>query len=232
MLTQFLGMTAGALALGLGAAAAEQDSDIDLYIALAGKTVQGVKGTPAGQQPAPPPASQDYRDRDRDRPYRDDDDYGRDGYGRERTITCRSSGGYNRCDTGGRIWSLRFSPSSSQGSCRIGRDWGVERYAVWVDNGCRATFYVETDSRGYGGGRDDDRRDGYGNIDYIKCESDRLRYKLCRIYDDFSDVRLEIRHSDASCRKGTDWGVNREGVWVDNGCRATFSYRVRGYRRY
>lgn len=227
MLTQFLGMATGAFVLGLGAASADQDSEVDLDIVLEGKSVQGVKGVPA--QSAPPPA-QDYS---RSRPYRDEDDYRRDGYGRERTISCRSSGGYNRCDVGGRIWSLRFSASSSSGSCRIGRDWGVEPRAVWVDNGCRATFYIETESRGYGGGRDDDYgRDGYGDVEYIKCQSDRLRYKLCRIYDDFSNVRLEDRHSDAPCRRNTDWGVNREGVWVDNGCRATFSYRVRGYRRY
>ncbi|WP_370335446.1 DUF3011 domain-containing protein [Parvularcula marina] len=214
---------AGAIAASFGIAAAQQ-AGVDLNVELAGASSQGVKGRAAG---APPVAQA--------RPYRDNDRYGdRDRYGRERTIECRSRGGYDRCEVGGRIWSLRYVASRSSGSCQIGRDWGVERYAVWVDNGCRATFQVQLGEGGYGGGRDDDYgRGGYGELQYIKCESDNRRYRLCRINENFTELRLYDRRSDAPCRRGTDWGETREGVWVNNGCRAVFSYVVRDrYRRY
>lgn len=31
----------------------------------------------------------------------------------------------------------------SRASCLQGRDWGVDRGTIWVDNGCRATFRIE-----------------------------------------------------------------------------------------
>ena len=208
-------MAAGAISLAAGANVGAQDIDLDLV--LEGKSSQGVVGTSGYQK--------GYRDRDD----RDWDDRDRR-YGREFRFDCRSYGAYERCPVGGRIGSLRFSSSRSSSGCQIGRDWGVERNAVWVDNGCRASFQIGLQS-----GYDDRRRgdDRYGEARYIYCASKDTRYELCRIRGDFRDVRLEDRRSDARCRKGSDWGITREGIWVNNGCRATFSYELVGYdRRY
>ena len=224
------GMTAGlAGLLGLVLTESAIAQDVDLTVALAGGTpVQGVQGRPGGVARAQPEAHRPNSPR----------------YDRERRLTCRSNGRFNRCSTGGRISSLRYLASQSSRRCEIGRDWGVERNAVWVDNGCTASFEVATqDGRYDDDWRDDRRRDddygygrspqGYGELEYIKCESEDRRYRLCRIHGNFSDVRLYDRRSDAGCRHGTDWGVTREGVWVKNGCRAVFSYVERGdYRRY
>ena len=54
-------------------------------------------------------------------------------------FSCNSYGhGYTQCPAPhGRI---RMVQRHSSASCREGRDWGISRGTVWVDNGCRATF--------------------------------------------------------------------------------------------
>ncbi len=37
-------------------------------------------------------------------------------------------------------------------------------------------------------------------------------------------VRLKLDREGA-CQKGDTWGVDNEGVWVDMGCRAVFTYK-------
>ena len=38
----------------------------------------------------------------------------------------------------------------SDSDCRRGKDWGVQRGVIWVDNGCAAEFAVEYRGGGYG----------------------------------------------------------------------------------
>lgn len=76
---------------------------------------------------------------------------------------------------------------------------------------------------------DDDyyRDDRYGQT--IRCESRDNRYEYCRV-DTYGGVSLVNRRSNASCVEGRDWGYDRSGVWVRNGCRADFALG-RGYGR-
>lgn len=39
--------------------------------------------------------------------------------------------------------SVHLIGRESRASCLQGRDWGMDRGAIWVDNGCRATFRIE-----------------------------------------------------------------------------------------
>ena len=39
-------------------------------------------------------------------------------------------------------------------------------------------------------------------------------------------VRLTRRLSDAPCVQNRSWGFDRNGIWVDRGCRAVFEYEV------
>jgi hypothetical protein len=39
--------------------------------------------------------------------------------------------------------SVHLINRESHASCLQGRDWGVDRGTIWVDNGCRATFRIE-----------------------------------------------------------------------------------------
>jgi len=55
----------------------------------------------------------------------------------------------------------------------------------------------------------------------IRCESNGGRYHYCRIDTD-NRVRVEHQISRNDCRQFRDWGYDRHGIWVDNGCRAEF----------
>jgi hypothetical protein len=73
----------------------------------------------------------------------------------------------------------------------------------------------------------------WGSRDRItfRCESGDGRMRRCpadlrgRV-----DVRLSRQISDANCREGSTWGWDRNGVWVDRGCRGEFEvYRRSGW---
>ena len=36
-------------------------------------------------------------------------------------------------------------------------------------------------------------------------------------------VQMSNQRSGAACQQGYSWGYNRDGIWVDHGCRADFS---------
>ncbi|MEJ2604094.1 MAG: DUF3011 domain-containing protein [Gammaproteobacteria bacterium] len=87
--------------------------------------------------------------------------------------------------------------------------------------------YDDYDSyRSYGNDRDYNRRyDDYREhqrIDTVSCASENNRYHYCRAPVRNGHVRIVRQHSNSSCRFHEDWGYNRSGVWVENGCRATF----------
>jgi hypothetical protein len=162
-----------------------------------------------------------------------DDDYYHDRYYDSRQgkkITCESrSGQYNYCrtDVRGRI---RLDRQLSEASCRQYDTWGVDGDGggIWVSDGCRATFIVEprrAEPRyGDGGGR------GRGKGETITCESRSGQYNYCRTNRQ-GRVRLERQLSSAPCREYDTWGVDGDGggVWVSDGCRATFSVEDRDY---
>jgi hypothetical protein len=58
----------------------------------------------------------------------------------------------------------------------------------------------------------------------IRCESESHQSSYCRTYA-HGRVRLERRLSKAPCREYETWGADRDGggVWVAEGCRATFT---------
>jgi len=139
------------------------------------------------------------------------DDYGNTG----QLVRCESSDGrWRLCamDTRGDIQLVR---QLSDSACIEGRSWGRDRAGVWVSQGCRAEF----GSIGYSAGA------GVGQS--IRCESDDGRYRQCSA-DVRGGVRLLRQLSDARCIEGRTWGVNRAGVWVDEGCRAEFETGYRG----
>lgn len=70
--------------------------------------------------------------------------------------------------------------------------------------------------------------DGPPRSELIRCESTDNRYKLCPTRDG-TRAELERQLSFSPCIRDTSWGTTREGIWVDNGCRAEF--RVEDRRR-
>ena len=54
------------------------------------------------------------------------------------------------------------------------------------------------------------------------CESSDGRYRECRL-DGRQNVRLQRQLSRTACVEGSTWGVRRDVVWVDRGCRGQFA---------
>lgn len=55
----------------------------------------------------------------------------------------------------------------------------------------------------------------------LRCESSDNRERFCPA-DTRGGVRLVRQLSDTPCVEGRSWGARRDGVWVDDGCRADF----------
>ncbi len=139
-------------------------------------------------------------------------------------IDCKSSGHkYNECRTPFRAPVLVDQLSMTD--CVQGRNWGVldDDGTVWVDQGCSATF--AEGGRGRHGDRGhDDRRDGG-----IECRSRGYAFERCDAR--WRGARLVRKLSDSACDEGRGWGVDRDGLWVDNGCAGYFvEDRGRGWR--
>jgi hypothetical protein len=55
----------------------------------------------------------------------------------------------------------------------------------------------------------------------VTCNSNDMRRNWCNV-DTRGGVRLYKQRSDSPCIQGRTWGFNRDGIWVDRGCRAEF----------
>jgi hypothetical protein len=55
----------------------------------------------------------------------------------------------------------------------------------------------------------------------VRCESNHNHYTRCDI-EIHGRVRVLRQRSLTKCRLGDNWGYDRAGIWVDNGCRADF----------
>lgn len=122
---------------------------------------------------------------------------------------------------------IRMDRQISGSPCVQDDSWGVDRDGLWVDHACRAIFIV---------GRREDRDDRYRDDrvrdqSSVTCSSDDGRRQYCGRYD--ADlVRLDRQLSNSACVRDETWGVDRDGLWVDRGCRAIFAVVVReGVRR-
>jgi hypothetical protein len=130
-------------------------------------------------------------------------------------ITCSSDNGRrNWCDIGGRR-DVRLARQISGSACIRDSTWGVDRRGLWVDNGCRAEFFI--------GGRPPGPPPPPPR-QIVTCSSNDGRRNWCDI-GPRRDVRLARQISGSPCVQGDTWGVDRRGLWVDRGCRADFSVR-------
>jgi hypothetical protein len=56
----------------------------------------------------------------------------------------------------------------------------------------------------------------------ISCSSDNGRRNFCNA-DTRGGVQLVRQRSSSACIQGQTWGFDRNGIWVDRGCRADFA---------
>lgn len=115
-----------------------------------------------------------------------------------------------------------FIRQLSRASCN--GNWGYDQQGIWVTNGCRAKFKLRPYNN-YG------NNGGYGNnsIQLISCSSRNHQRKMCPA-DTSGGVKLKRQKSRSSC--AGNWGFDRNGIWVNNGCRATFELNINGRNNY
>jgi hypothetical protein len=131
------------------------------------------------------------------------------GCGQPQTITCSSNNGKrNWCDIG-RAGDAQISGSP----CVRGSTWGIDQRGLWVDSGCRAEFVIGGYGFQPGPGQ------GQGTI---RCSSDNGKRNWCNI-GNARDAQLVRQVSGSPCVRGSTWGIDQRGLWVDNGCRADFA---------
>ncbi len=114
---------------------------------------------------------------------------------------------------------VRLVRQLSDSPCIEGRSWGYDRGGVWVSHGCRAQF---ESGRGTGGGWGGGWGGGYGQT--VRCESSDRDYRRCSV-PVRTGVQLIRQLSGTRCVQGRNWGWDRSGIWVDDGCRAEFRVR-------
>lgn len=126
-----------------------------------------------------------------------------------RTIRCGA-------DTRG---GVQLQRQLGNAACVQGRSWGWDRNAIWVSNGCRAEFLVNSGNNGNNGNNGWGGNDGGGG-QTIDCNSRDYQPQRCNVYIR-NDVRIDRVHG-GECIQGRTWGWDRNGIWVNNGCRARF----------
>jgi hypothetical protein len=138
----------------------------------------------------------------------------------QRTVNCSSNDGRrNWCDIGG-ARDAQLIRQISGSACIRDNTWGVDRRGLWVDNGCRADFAVG----GGGGGGGGFRPPQPPSQQVITCSSNDGRRNWCDA-GGRRDIRLKRQISGSACIRDNTWGIDRRGLWVDNGCRAEFFVR-------
>lgn len=130
-------------------------------------------------------------------------------------IRCESSNGLtNSCSVRLRDAPVRLYRQLSSFPCKQGKTWGVRRNEIWVSRGCRADFEL---------GQEDGSGFASGPL-RVTCESTKGRRNRCYL-GVTTGVVLERQLSRAQCVLDKSWGWDRDGIWVDDGCRADFVVR-------
>ena len=130
--------------------------------------------------------------------------------GNERAmVRCESGKGrpqYCKADVRG---GARLVRQLSRSPCMEGETWGVREGEIWVKAGCRADFALgETTPVAPG-------------PSYVKCESTSGGRRHCPATT-VGGVHMIRQLSSSQCIEHSTWGVDRNSVWVSQGCRAEF----------
>lgn len=147
------------------------------------------------------------------------DRYYDDGYD-SGPVRCESiKGRTQQCPLQGRARLVRQISGSP---CVEGETWGQARNGVWVTQGCRAEFIAEGGrGHGHGGGWGNNGGGWGGRGQMLTCDSNDHRLQRCNV-SIRRDARLVRQTSRTACVEGRTWGWDRNGVWVNGGCRGEF----------
>lgn len=153
-------------------------------------------------------------------------------------LTCASLGDrFRSCDAELR-GGVSLVHQIGHAACVQGQTWGVDARGLWVDGGCAGEFKVTAPAAVASGGLRfapsgapsasalsvGDSLAG-SSAPTLTCESRDSRRRYCPAEVGDSAVRLDSTLSRVPCVEGKSWGHDAHGVWVDQGCRASFSIR-------
>ena len=156
-------------------------------------------------------------------------------HGHGDTVECQSRDmGRTRCRV---PWNdARLVQQLSDTRCIRGENWGIDQRGLWVDRGCSGRFAASSgrhhsdhqDQAVYQDGRHDRNgwqpEPGWDSRFNVACQSQNFEYRFCAVdLGGAGRVTIARQMSDSACVEGRNWGANRAGVWVDQGCAAEFT---------
>ncbi|XP_023931597.1 lectin ADEL, partial [Lingula anatina] len=124
---------------------------------------------------------------------------------------CDSNGyRHNPCCTGVDVISATVMTKRSRSSCDVGHSFAVNGCDLWVNHGCRARFYVDFNC---------------GNVkkSNADCSSHNYKYFECPVDGVITSINVAKKHSRSSCDYNKSFGFLGNKIWVNKGCRATFT---------
>jgi len=121
------------------------------------------------------------------------------------------------CPSGRYITQAWLVEQRSQSPCIQGQSWGFQQDGIWVASGCAGTFAIQ------------------GNrappppppINSVACESRDYQQGFCPVGPYIARAWLVEQRSQSPCIINQTWGFQRNGIWVNQGCSAVFSYETR-----
>ena len=129
----------------------------------------------------------------------------------DKSVRCESQNNqYKMCrvDTHGYV---RLEKQLSNSECRQGRSWDYDRRGIWVDDGCRAEFVVE--SRHH----TDDHEDHNGAAAAAAIAAvAMIAVAAAASSDNDSDDVPETRYQDDRYHHGGHSSISRTGWWVSS----------------
>lgn len=133
------------------------------------------------------------------------------------SIRCASENGRRTAcpvDTGKGVELVR---QLSDAKCKEGSSWGQDKSGIWVDKGCQAEFVV-----GVAAHPTDSGKGASAKSQRISCQSNDGRKNYCEVDTQGAQVKLVRQEGMQPCMEGSTWGHDRQGIWVDRGCRGEF----------
>lgn len=141
------------------------------------------------------------------------------------TLVCESLNGEPGLCFADTTDGVRLVRRISDSKCDFGRDWGWDSNGIWVSNGCRAEFAIRPVNRGQVATittRNEPMISSSTKPATILCESKNNTRNHCRT-DTRWGVTLVRQVSENECIRGRSWGYDKDGIWVNEGCRGEFT---------
>jgi ribosomal protein L37AE/L43A len=131
-------------------------------------------------------------------------------------VKCESiNNGFERCSADTRF-GAQLARQMSDNACVFNSTWGFDGQGIWVKNGCRGEFAVNTLIP-----QTSASMSASASSSLVRCESKNNGRNECPADTRFG-VAVFRQLSDNNCVLNNTWGFDSKGIWVKGGCRADF----------